>query len=381
MCFKSLDILKKSVYNIFLMLMIVYCLLTLGWLIVFVRKCYYQIIAYNNCKNSPAFHPIYSDVKFLQKQLRLYNFKTHLVKSIIISLCLFIESMSIIWFFLSDYVQANTSFPKNDSVIIRFEQMHNCKIHHSILKYYHSTTYMLVYNINFVFFIVLLALISILSRYLASRYLNHPFLRTLIKYIIWIVVECCLIAFCSTIYTMVVSSIIYPLMFLINIILLIRDSLILSRVLKLNLKDLLHHGNPVLYKQQLRAFKFYQLFRIFYIISIFLLLLLFSFLYVYKAIDVFVDEYCFIEFLFNINIPTSIIDTFHVHRNAIKGLECTSQVIGFMFVLIYVLSLNVPLIGVTIWPVVYGLIKRCSAKEEQFRFNYDNMKPLLRHHL
>ena len=382
MCFKTVHIIRKSVYNIFFIFMFVYLLFIFGWLIVFIRKCYQQTNAYKQCKNSTVFHPIYSDVKYLQKNRKLYNLKTHLVKYTIFSLCLLIEIMNILWFFLTDYIQANAAVPKNNSVILNFEKTHqNCHFHASVLKFYYNISYIIVYNVNYVFIFLLYCTISILSRYLAARYLNHSFTRTLIKYIIWILVQCSLIAVCSSIYTLPVSFLLYPIIFFINFIFLIRDSLILSSVLKLNLRELRLHGSKLLYKQQLKAFQFYRIFRGIYILSISLLLLCYCFLFFYKAIDLILQQNCIFEFLYNINIPSSVKDTLYQHRNALKGLECISEMISFMFLLIYIISLNVPLIGITIFPILAGIIKRWRAKEEQFRFNYENMEPFLRRRL
>ena len=380
MCTKSFDLVKKCVYSALFLFIIVYLLLSICWLVVFIRKCYFQFISFLRCYKSDTFHPIHSDVKFLQKQRKLYNLQTHFVKCLLLSVSLFIEVARVLCFLLSDYFQANIPFPANDSVIVRFEQSHNCHIHNSLRRFYYSSPYILLYNLNFLLAFLLYVMISILSRYLAARYLNHPFSRTLVKYVIWILIQCVVTAVCSTIYTIAATFLIFPLIVLINFTLLVRDSLVLSRVLKSNVLSLRLHGSRALYTEQKNAFVFYRIFRLLYLLSICLELISLSFLLLYKTADLFLEQFCFAEFLYGIDIPAIVLNTLYMHRYAIRGLECVSQLIGITGALLFVLSLNLPLFGVILWPVVRGLVKRCTAKEGQFRFNYDNMEPLLRHH-
>ena len=66
-------------------------------------------------------------------------------------------------------------------------------------------------NIFFFVWFLLFVLISILTRYLAARYLNHLFNKTLYRYVVWISVQFCIVAFCSNKFIYIFSYFAFPL--------------------------------------------------------------------------------------------------------------------------------------------------------------------------
>ena len=120
-----------------------------------------------------------------------------------------------------------------------------------------------------------MTLLTVLSRYLIARYLNHPFKRTAIKYLIWSISQCILIGLCSTIYTWMFIVLIFPIIGFTNWILLLRATSVLSRVLRSHLRDIqLYSDNRVFYNTQLSAFKFYRMLRVVLLVSLFVLIII-----------------------------------------------------------------------------------------------------------
>ena len=127
----------------------------------------------------------------------------------------------------------------------------NCNFEHRIWKLILIPQLMWFQNIAFYIIFLWPVLISILTRYLAARYLNHPFNNTLYRYIVWISVQFCVVAFCSNKFTLIFSIFALPLLSIINWLVLLRDNRILCRVLRSNLTELeFHSNNRVLYHEQ-----------------------------------------------------------------------------------------------------------------------------------
>ena len=141
------------------------------------------------------------------------------------------------------------------------KQYPNCQLTIQYWNIYY-TPLMWLQNLTFFTGFLWFVLISILTRYLAARYLNHPFYKTLYRYIVWISVQFCIVAFCSNKFTFIFSYFVFPLLFLINWLVLLRDNRILCRVLRSNLTELeLHSNNRVLYHEQVSGYRYYRFFQ------------------------------------------------------------------------------------------------------------------------
>ena len=64
------------------------------------RECYRNVNRYLTCKRTPDLHPIYKDVQYLSRQRKLYNLKTHIVKYVLVILCLSVEVIGIVGAFI-----------------------------------------------------------------------------------------------------------------------------------------------------------------------------------------------------------------------------------------------------------------------------------------
>ena len=352
--------------------------LSIGWIIHSLRQCWFISVDYKLCKNTPNLHPIHRDVQYLSQQRKLYNLKTHFVKYVLIVMCLSIELIGNIWIGLTGIVSVN--LVENNSFkyskMLQISSLNpQCFMDGTLRLMYLFPYLIILYGISIILFTLLLVLLCILTRYLATRYLNHPFRRTLYKYIAWLVVQCIVIVICSNIYTIIFMYFIFPLFCFINWFVLLRDNLFLSRVLKSNLREIkLHAYSRQLYRQQLTAYKFYRFFNGILIIGIFCLSF-FVLLYCSGHIIRFLSSsYCLLNLVYDMNINVEY-SKYHSLLYIIR--EIVSCLDSFSF-LLYSFSNSLPLFCLTLFPLVSECIKRYRSRNNVYRFNYDNIQHLLR---
>ena len=233
----------------------------------------------------------------------------------------------------------------------------------------------MVYLLNYLLFVCL----SILTRYLAARYFNHPFRRILIKYLVWLSVQFLIVCLCSTKYTLAFSVILFPLLSIINWLVLLRDNRLLSRNLKSHLREIKLFGNSkTLYREQLSAFRFYRIFQKLLLVSFFFLSLLGIFHKLFHLCFIIFDSYCILNVVYGFNIS---IDSPYLHSSHTKVIQQEyGDIIESIFACIYSLSTLFPLILITLFPLVYACFKRYKYRNIVYRYNYENIQPLLRRH-
>ena len=345
--------------------------LMIGWNVYFIVKCWRIFKQYKTCKQTPVLHPLYSDVLYLSKQRKLYNLKTHITKYVLMVVCSSVELAGMVGLGIASVFQLH---PRHlpDHTTLLFGNL-NCKSYIWFLMFFGDEIHILMTNFALIFLSLLPITLAILSRYLAARYLNHPFKRTLIKYLIWCCVQCILIGFCSTPYTWIFLLLLVPIFSITNWIVLLRDTSILSRVLRSNLRDIqLYSDNRVFYNQQLSAFKFYQIFRIVSLVSLFVMFLTQWLLLILGIFEMVLLETCSIHLWNNVTFLISIRTNFDWLIFPLLGI-----LVAIVF-LLYSLSLCLPLCGLTFIPIILKCVKRCREKEDQYRYNYDKLEPLLK---
>ena len=352
--------------------------LLVGWIIYFIRECWRLHKEYKTCKQTPLLHPLYSGVQYLSQQRKLYNLKTHIVKYVLMIVCSSVEVSVIICTLLSSLsksilkIHFNITNTQKEIFPLNITQR-------SSLTYYKYLFFIPMQSLSVLLPTLLLTLISILSRYLAARYLNHPFRRTLIKYIIWCSVQCLLTALCSTVYTWLLMVLVFPSIGLINWILLLRDTSLLSRVLRSNLREIqFHSNNRILYHNQLSAYKFYRIFRIALLISMFLIILSISGYVVSKLLEVLFFANNKLELHHNVIIAPFL------RRDRQDLFENITTIMLFVWefcIFIYLNLTSIPLCCISFAPVIVRCVKRCREKEDQYRYNYEKLEPLIRKYL
>ena len=89
---KTLDVIRITNWIIYAASMS----LNLIWLIICMKLCYRVALRYRASKRTPLLHPIHRDVQYLSLQRKLYNLKTHIIKYILICLCLCVEILQVV---------------------------------------------------------------------------------------------------------------------------------------------------------------------------------------------------------------------------------------------------------------------------------------------
>ena len=244
--------------------------LDIAWVVYCARYLCLYVLSYRACKRAPDLHPIHRDVQYLSRQRKLYNFKTHILKYTLLILYLCVEMSSYVWFGI-----CILSHPNSDA---KFHAKRNqikalyphCYIYYHLAHFFLNPIYIILYNLGHCLIFLQFFLLCVLIRYLAARYFNHPFKRTLFSYLVWLVVQYTLVAVCSTIYTYIHSLLLIPLLLMIDWLALLRDSRKLSRVLESNLREIkLHSSNTALKKEQYLAYRSYRILHRFLLLTSF----------------------------------------------------------------------------------------------------------------
>ena len=365
--------------NFSILNLLITIILNIGWIVQCMRECWRVAIKYRTCKNTPNLHPIYRDIQYLSRQRNLYNLKTHFVKYVLIVMCLSVEMGRVFWsiFFLWLYYEPLSPKLNHEWTHIISKYPH-CYISYCVEHFVFSPFYIFMYTFTYFHSSLLIVLLSILTRYLAARYLNHSFKRTLLKYISWLAVQFVVVLFCSTTYTILFSLLLFfPLLMLINWIVLFRDNRILSRVLKSNLKEIERHSNnKVLYREQLSAYRFYRIFQKTLLLSLFFLIIVII-LFNVSIILITAKSMCLLNMVFGIN--STIHNIFNFSPIVNSTLVYSENFIGDLFTAFYSLSTSLPIVCVTFFPLVQACVKRYKSRHNVYRFNYENIKqPLLK---
>ena len=365
--------------NLSISLVLTFCL-NMVLLIKCIGNLYLIFKKHQTCKRTPNLHPIHKDVQYLSQQRKLYNQKTHLVKYALIVLCISIELLGILWFTITSLIMNKLRINSKDNrTLAKIENAKfSCSFRYSSTYRFYNYPYLtIVININYFLISLLFVSLSLLTRYLAARYVNHPFRAIFIKYLAWLGVQSLIISVCSTDYTLPLEILLFPLLSIVNWLVLLRDNRLLCRVLKSNLREIeLFGNNKTLYKEQLFAFRFYRVFQKLLLLSLFFVSILCIFYQIFLLYSFILDINCNLNavYAFNISINTQFLqdtqDTTWLHHFGTP--------IVFFFYYLYSLSNLFPLMFITFLPCIYGCFKRYKYRNIVYRYNYHNLQPLLR---
>ena len=348
-------------------IILILCFFFNAALLVYVSKlCFLWYRRYKICKQTN---------KYKCSPMKLYNSKTQFTKYFISILICVVELAAILWVGISALIFESLYSPTQNVMFNKSNFSHeDCRLQRSTLKMYTNQYFIFLLNLNLIFYSLQGYLLSVLTRYLAARYLNHPIKPTLIKYTIWIVVQVVVVAICSSDITAVFSWVLFPIFAITNWLLLLRDSLILSRILKSNLKGIqLFSNDAVFYRQQVIGYKIYKLFRIILLIALFFLVSCLVISEIGFILKFTLDEYC----LINLTFHAKISPLFHLaitDRNAIEIITVITQRLSFC---LYGLSMSLPIFGISISAIIYKCVKKYKDKEDNYRFNYEKLEPLI----
>ena len=355
--------------------------LNIVWLIKCIIKLSVVSKNYKTCKRTPNLHPIHRDVQYLSQQRKLYNLKTHFVKYALIVLCISVELIITLWCLISAHIQSMLHLnSKQIATITEINQEYpNCDFDNFLTHVYFFPSYIIVLNMNYLLVFLLFVCLSILTRYLAARYFNHPFRTIFIKYLVWLSVQFLIVCLCSTKYTLALSFILFPLPSIINWLVLLRDNRLLSRNLKSHLREIKLFGNSkTQYREQLFAFRFYRIFQKLLLVSFFFLSLLGIFNQLFHLCFIIFDSYCILNVVYGFNI---YIDSPYLHSSHTKAVLLDyGVIINLLIICLFSLSTLFQLILITLLPLIHECFKRYKYRNIVYRYNYENMHPLLRRH-
>ena len=328
----------------------------LRWTIV---DCWRKYKEYKRCQNTPNLHPVHGGVQYISQQRHLYNLHTHLVKNFLVITCSGVEFLCGVWYLVSILITQHVK-PKQVSYASQCSETY-----YKLLEYFQNPYWIVLENLCYSLFLLFFVVLSILTRYLSARYLIHPFRRTLCKYILWYIFQLVIIALVSNVYTYIFSFLIFPVLGIANWIILCKDTSKLSRVLSSNLRDILHYSDHLsFYKQQYSFYAYFRVYRIFQLSSLFIIVLMCFSHYIAYILDLFIDGICLINSLYHTNIPEPFPQNFY----HLTILDASLTIISTLWI-IYLLLIGIPLVWVTFTPLLYQCYKRCTDKEEYYRFN------------
>ena len=357
-------------------LLITLCL-NIVWILVCMRECYRDVNRYLTCKRTPDLHPVYKDVQYLSRQRKLYNLETHIVKYVLVISCMSLEVVLIV---CAAVLLTGIEIQPNEMIhteIMKYQKEHpNCNFDNRLWKLLLTPQLMWLQNLIYLIGFLWSILISILTRYLAARYLNHPFYKTLYRYIVWISVQFCVVAFYSNKFTFIFSYFALPLLFIINWLVLLRDNRILGRVLRSNLTELeLHSNNRVLYHEQVTGYRCYRFFSKVLLISMLLLVITAFITNLAYLLRYSVDTtFCLLEIIYNFNFAFGL----HFDNTTVIRITEIIKTIDTTCVLIYSISSSLPIICITLFPLIRACVKRYKSRYMVYRYNYENIQPLIR---
>ena len=351
--------------------------LNIVWILVCMRECYRDVNRYITCKRTPDLHPVYKHVQYLSRQRKLYNLETHIVKYVLVISCMSLEVVGLV---CSAILIGVLRIQPNEMILTEImkyqKEYQNCDFVLRLWKLLLIPQLMWFQNIAYYIIFLWFVLIFILTRYLAARYLNHPFNKTLYRYIVWISVQFCVVAFCSNKFTFIFSIFALPILSIINWLVLLRDNRILGRVLRSNLTELeFHSNNRVLYHEQVTGYRCYRFFSKVLLTSMLLLVITMFFENSTYILQYGVDPlFCLLKILYDFSFALEL----RFNNTTLIRKSVIIDTIDTTCLLIYSISSSLPIICITLIPLIRACVKRYKSRYMVYRYNYENIQPLIR---
>ena len=218
-------------------------------------------------------------------------------------------------------------------------------------------------------------LLSFLTQYLAKRYFLHPLRRTCIAHLALILIQFAIILCLTNRDTTILFLILAPLVILFDWCILVRNSKILYRVLKSNVRDLkLHLSNRHLYREQLRLLQIYKIFMPILLAALFFgVCALFSHFYCYVGISLF-GSHCF-------NSAIGYASTLKSYSLPLRFiyLDYVKDYSTIILLTIHFILLGFPIFSFSAGMLITACAKKLfyKKKESHYRFNHQNCREAL----
>ena len=323
------------------------------------------------------------DFRDIREQNRiLYNHETHIVKGIILLIICIAEMcepvMIIVGVFGAYYQQKLVSeihypvFNTTDSLTLCTLKQTVVEINLQVyLLTFPGGWYMDIFSFFIIFCTVFFILLSFLTRYLSKRYFIHPIRRTCITHITLALIQISIICCLTNRDISILYLFIVPIMILIDWCILVRNSRILFRVLRSNVRDLkLNLSNRYLYTEQWRLLQVYKM-----LIPILLSALFFGvcvfFLHFYlNIVSGFLKSHCF-NFMMGDNYTYV---GYMKPLNAYHYVDSFKEYSKLICLIIHFILLGFPMFAISVGMLYSACVKRYSQKESDYRFNYNDFR-------
>ena len=356
--------------------------------------CYsvWTVKVIKHLKQSITMYKIHKRMDFrdIREQNRiLYNHETHIVKDIIL-LIICIAEMSepfvpivaeIITFQdLSKYSPYYPAFNTTASLT-------PCTYKQTILEINSQANVLIfpkawnMYLISLIIItcIVFFLLLSFLTQYLSKRYFNHPIRKTCITHIALALIQISIISCLTNRDISILYLFIVPIMVLIDWCILVRNSRILFRVLRSNVRDLkLNLSNRYLYIEQWRLLQVYKMLIPILLSALFLGVCVIFLHFYFHIILGNIWSHC-------VNLMFGNSSTYSGYRKPFNVLDYIVTFSGYstlICIIIHFILLGFPMFAISVGMLYSACVKRCSQKESDYRFNYNHFRrALLRENL
>ena len=222
-------------------------------------------------------------------------------------------------------------------------------------------------------------LLSFLTRYLSKRYFIYPIRKTCITHIALALIQISIISCLTNRDISIFYLFIVPIMILIDWCILVRNCRILFRVLQSNVRYLkLNLSNRYLYIEQWKLLQVYKM-----LIPILLSALFFGVCVIFLHSYIHIVLGILWSHCFNLMIGDSYTYTGYIKVfQALYYITNFSEYSMFVCMIIHFILLGFPMFAISVGMLYSACVKRCSQKESDYRFNYDNFRTaLLRNNL
>ena len=346
---------------------------------------YRAVKAIKHCVQSVKFYKLNKNKIFRdtrdQKRI-LYNSETHIVKDIIlIILCVAEIGESVVitvtgllalssraWEGTFDFYPGTNLTMNNCSYSDTWDGLSHVARRTKFIRIW------MVFDYSFcsIGYIAFLLLLSFLTEYLSRRYFQHSYSKSVIRHLIILVIQVCIILIFTNLEIIALQLLIVPIFILINWCVLVKNSLHLRRVLKSNVRDLdLHFTHRHFYRQQKYVLQIYNI-----SMPIFLAGLLFGALFFlyhdYLTFVIIVIRTPCVEAQIRSDawVDTSI-------NKIVKNLNQITLIGSLILLEIHFILQGLPLYIICFGTLYSACMKRLRMRKQKTRFSYEDFPHLL----
>ena len=122
--------------------------LDIVWIVVCTRQCFIFVRLYRARKRRPNLHPLHRDVQYLSQQMSLYNIETHIVKYVLVILCLSVKIASILsaLIFLISISSPLNEYEVGQVALLQLKYP-TCNLWNKVFRVYYNPYYPLICNV------------------------------------------------------------------------------------------------------------------------------------------------------------------------------------------------------------------------------------------